>query len=460
MTKKVAVIGSGISGISSAWFLSQAHEVTLFEKNDYLGGHTHTVDLDFTPSFTPGIPKIQPTTVELKQPVDTGFIVYNEPNYPYLTAMLKHLGVATQNTDMSFGVSIDQGKLEYAGSNLNTLFAQRKNLLRPSHWSMIFEIMRFNKQAKSDLEQAMNDQQTLGDYLDQHQFSKDLQHLYLLPMAAAIWSCPVDTMRQFPVKSFLRFFHNHGLLNVNDRPQWQTVIGGAREYLNAILSLESFKVIQAGISQVKCVENGVLLADIHGNWHQFDEVVFACHADQTRRLLPDDDFELLDAFEYQANDTWLHSDESLMPKSKLSWSAWNYLSETHGDQTQVSVTYWMNLLQNFETPKPILVSLNPPRPPKSDTVWQRMTYDHPVFNQAAMAAQKELPSLQGKKHCWFTGSYFGYGFHEDGLKSAVDLAKTWGLPLPWEKEATRFFQKAQSELIQTLPASDKVSHYG
>lgn len=417
MSKKVAVIGSGISGMSSAWFLSQAHDVTLFEKNDYLGGHTHTIDL---------------TLGNKVQPVDTGFIVYNEPNYPHLTAMLVHLGVDTQPTDMSFGVSINQGQLEYAGSNLNTLFAQRRNLLRLAHWQLLREIMRFNRQAKVDLDNGIDPDLSLDVYLKRYEFSTDLQMHYLLPMAAAIWSCPTSTMRLFPAASFLRFFHNHGLLNINERPQWQTVRGGSRQYLQAILDKQSFNVIESGIQAVELLETGVRLQDAHQQWHQFDEVIFACHADQARCLLPQAEFSLLDAFHYQENHTWVHHDANLMPKRRLAWSAWNYLSEDKGFEPTVAVTYWMNLLQHFDSPEPVLVSLNPPSPPQEDKVWQKMVYHHPVFDQAATRAQGQLSTLQGTRHCWFAGSYFGYGFHEDGLNSAVQLARLWQIALPWE----------------------------
>jgi predicted NAD/FAD-binding protein len=437
MKKKVAVIGSGISGISSAWFLAQGHDVTLFEKNDYLGGHTHTVDVPFVEQG-------------VHQAVDTGFIVYNEPNYPLLTKMLDYLGIKTENTDMSFGVSINQGKLEYAGSNLNTLFAQRRNLFSADHWSLIFEILRFNKQAKSDLNAGLDSitlsEMSLGDYLEKHGFSDALQRHYLLPMAAAIWSCPTELMKQFPVISFLRFFNNHGLLNVNDRPQWKTVTNGSRSYLEAILNKKCFKLIQSEVIAVEMLAEKVRLQDANQHWHEFDEVVFACHADQTRKLLPGKDFALLDAFKYQPNDTWLHSDESLMPKNNRTWSSWNYLSDQQDTEPFVSVTYWMNHLQNFKTPKPVFVTLNPPHPPADEHVWMRMSYDHPVFDEQAMTAQTQLRKLQGKRHCWFTGSYFGYGFHEDGLHSAAKLAKLWGLPLPWERK-----QNSHEDLANERP---------
>jgi predicted NAD/FAD-binding protein len=418
--KKIAVVGSGISGISAAWFLSQQHDVTLFEKNSKLGGHTNTIILDLEGK---------------KQPVDTGFIVFNTPNYPNLTAMFRHLHVKTQDTEMSFSVTADQGALEYSGNNLNTLFAQRSNLLSLAHWKMIAEILRFNKQAKKDLKQNLSIETSLGDYLDQHGFSDRMRDYYLLPMAAAIWSCPVETMMKFPVGSFLQFFENHGLLNVEDRPQWESVVNGSEQYIKKILALNAFEVkLDSQVSQVKKNANRLQVFTQKGKSFEFDDVVFASHADETYQMLDaslKDEFALLEHFKYQENIAYLHQDLSLMPKRKLAWAAWNYLRDTNNKTHPVAVTYWMNLLQNLPVKTPLLVTLNPSAPPKESTVFKRIVYQHPVFNEAAMSAQTQLSSLQGKNNLWFCGSYFGYGFHEDGLTSSVNLAKLWNLPLPW-----------------------------
>lgn len=419
---KVAVIGSGISGTSSAWFLSQKHDVTLFEKNPTLGGHTNTLDV---------------TLDDGQQiPVDTGFIVYNEPNYPLLKAMFAHLNVATHPTDMSFAVSIDEGRLEYAGNNLNTLFAQRKNLFSPRHWRMIADILRFNKLAKHDLVKGLPKHFTLGDYLIENDFGQAMQQDYLLPMAAAIWSCPTETMLQFPAQSFLQFFANHGLLNVNERPQWRTVINGARTYLEKIIALQKFSVYQHGITQVvfsDTEEQRVSLRSSDGQMHEFDQVVFACHADEAHALLNDSSFDLLKNFSYQHNQAWLHTDKAQMPGKKLAWASWNYLSgENYQAQRAVAVTYWMNALQPLNTKQDIFVTLNPIVEPRADLVIKTIDYQHPVFDSKAMKAQTQLPKIQGLKGCWFAGAYGGYGFHEDGLASAVRVAKLWQIALPWE----------------------------
>ncbi len=419
---KVAVIGTGISGISSAWFLSQKHDVTVFEKNSTLGGHTNTIDVTLRGGET--------------IPVDTGFIVYNEPNYPLLKAMFAYLNVATHPTDMSFAVSIDQGRLEYAGNNLNTLFAQRKNLFSPKHWRMIADILRFNKLAKTDLVQGLPKSLTLGDYLSKNNFGQTMQQDYLLPMAAAIWSCPTDTMLKFPAQSFLQFFANHGLLNVNERPQWRTVINGARTYLEKILALDTFSVYQQGVTVVEWVETPeqkVLLRTADGQSHAFDQVVFACHADEAYALLDDQAFDLLKNFTYQHNQAWLHTDTAQMPGKKLAWASWNYLSgKNYQAKRAVAVTYWMNALQPLNTKEDVFVTLNPIVAPRAEYVLKTIDYQHPVFDSQAMQAQAQLPSIQGHKGCWFAGAYGGYGFHEDGLASAVRVAKLWQITLPWE----------------------------
>lgn len=419
---KVAVVGSGISGISTAWFLSQQHEVTLFEKNPKIGGHTNTLDITLKNGE--------------KTTVDTGFIVYNEPNYPLLKAMFHHLDIETHPTDMSFAVSIDEGRLEYAGNNINTLFAQRKNLFSPRHWRMILDILRFNKLAKADLLKGLDPDLSLGEYLEKNNFGVTMQQDYLLPMAAAIWSCPTETMTKFPIQSFLRFFANHGLLDINDRPAWQTVVNGARTYLNKILALKTFEVIHQGISQVQTpatTKEMVMLTCADGTQHGFDQVVFACHGDQSYALLKDQGFDLLKNFSYQYNQAWLHTDVAQMPKKRSAWAAWNYLSgNTRQAKREVAVTYWMNTLQPLTTVENVFVTLNPIVEPQADLVIEKIDYHHPVFDQAAIQAQTELPTIQGQKGCWFAGAYTGYGFHEDGLASAARIAALWGISLPWE----------------------------
>ncbi|WFE67785.1 FAD-dependent oxidoreductase [Thiomicrospira sp. R3] len=419
---KVAVIGSGISGLASAWFLSQQHDVTLFEKNPKLGGHTNTIDIE-----------VEGETSS----VDTGFIVYNEPNYPYLKAMLAHLEVPTHPTDMSFAVSIDQGKLEYAGNNLNTMFAQRANLFSPKHWRMIFDILRFNKLGKADLKQGLSPDLSLGEYLEINGFGEAMQRDYLLPMAAAIWSCPTQAMLHFPANSFLQFFENHGLLNVNERPQWQTIVNGSQTYINRIIEKQCFKIHQSGITEVylpSVSSESTQLISADGERHQFDQVVFACHGDESYQLLKPFGFELLKHFRYQLNQAWLHTDINQMPKRRSAWASWNYLSaKTVEAERGVAVSYWMNQLQPLNLSTDVFVTLNPIEPPDQTKVIQKMDYMHPVFDRAAIQAQADLQKIQGHKNCWFAGAYTGYGFHEDGLTSAVNIARKWQIALPWER---------------------------
>nr|WP_207143870.1 FAD-dependent oxidoreductase [Thiococcus pfennigii] len=418
---RVGVIGSGISGLAAAWCLGQRHAVTLFEKDPKLGGHTNTVEIDVGGR---------------RQPVDTGFIVFNRPNYPHLTAMLGHLGVETQPTRMGFSVSIDGGRLEYSGDTLGSLFAQRRNLLSPAHWGMIRQILRFNRRAKQDLQRPEALTTTLGDYLAEHGFEDRMQQRYLLPMAAAIWSCPVETMMRFPAASFLRFFENHGLLNVQDQPQWESLVGGSQRYVDALRKVANFDVrLDSRVERVAPGDEGLEIRCADGTTGRFDHVVLASHSDQSFAML---DGRLKEAFAplgrigYQENLAYLHCDTSLMPHRQRAWTSWNYLRDTRHPETRVAVTYWMNALQNIAIETPLLVTLNPITPPAPDKVFEEIRYEHPVFDQAALDAQREIEALQGTANVWLCGAYLGYGFHEDGLRSAVALARSWDLPLPWE----------------------------
>jgi predicted NAD/FAD-binding protein len=418
----IAIVGSGISGLSAAWMLARQHDVTVFEQNDYPGGHTHTVDAP-SPSGT--------------LPVDTGFIVYNEANYPLLTALFRHLHVATRDSDMSFGVSIDQGTLEYAGDNLRTLFGQRRNLVNPAHWRLLTEILRFNRLARALIDDPALEAQTLGDFLDAHRFGLAMRMRYLLPMAAAIWSCPPQTMLGFPAASFMRFFDNHGLLDVRNRPQWRTVVGGSRSYLARLTAgIESRIRLGRTVRCVRRDERGVTVVDGQGETHRFDQVVLACHADQALRLLEQPDIweeRLLGAFPYQSNRVLLHSDARLMPRRRRVWSSWNYLSgaDVSGERA-VSVTYWMNRLQGLPDTRNYFVTLNPLSEPDPASVWGEYHYEHPVFGARAMRVQPLLDRIQGRRRTWFCGAYGGYGFHEDGLRSGLAVGRAFGIAPPWE----------------------------
>ena len=431
--QSIAVIGSGISGLSASWLLHKNYDITLYEKNDYLGGHTHTHD-------------VQDSSKALA--VDSGFIVYNEKNYPNLVGLFKQLKVETQATDMSFAFSLDNGKLEYAGTGIKGMFAQFSNIFKASHWRLLKEIVRFNKTAHAQLSFLENNKKvdySLGDFLVEHRFSKSLQHNYLLPMAAAIWSCPVEIMYKFPAFSFLRFFANHGLIDLKDRPQWRSVIGGSREYINKMRPVLEAEI--AFRSAAKSVKRGDDHAEVScsESTQKFDHVIFACHADEALALLDDPlliEQDILTHFKYQKNETYLHTDQSLMPKRKHAWCSWNYLAQSaSGDSSindiqdkQVTATYWMNKLQKFEADKNYLVTLNPYQAIDPEKVIKKMTYHHPVFDKNAVSAQSRLHQIQGINKTWFCGSYAGYGFHEDGITSSVAVCEKLGVIAEWNQE--------------------------
>lgn len=426
MTEKIAIIGTGIAGMASAWLLDQRYQTILIDKKNYIGGHTNTISVNNEETDT-------------VTAVDTGFIVYNEPNYPNLVGLFDTLEVATRATDMTFSASILNSGLEYAGNNLDTLFAQRKNLLSPRFIKLVYDILKFNRHAKALINDNQPDPElTLGEFLSDLHIGKAMQDDYLLPMAAAIWSCPPQQMQSFPAKSFAQFFNNHGLLNVTDRPQWRTVIGGSQCYVEKLLS--SFLgeiIINNGVSKVDRQADGVIITLEDGQQIEVDQVVIATHADEALSLLSnptEQEQKLLSAFRYQENDTYLHTDPNLMPKQRKVWSCWNYLAKQSGETTpSVSVSYWMNALQGLDESQNYFVSLNPIYEIDPDKIIRRIHYMHPVFDNQAMAAQKQLHQLQGDNRTWFAGSYFGYGFHEDALSSAVSIAKNLNVPIPWVK---------------------------
>lgn len=421
--QNIAIIGSGITGLGAAWLLHKQHHITLFEKNAYLGGHTHTIDV---------------AEGDNTVPVDTGFIVYNERNYPNLVGLFQQLDIPTRTTDMSFAFSLNQGDLEYSGSNLDTLFAQRRNLFSPRHWYLLTEILRFNRLAhrlldKPDTVQGLS----LDTVLDLYKFSHAMREHYLLPMGAAIWSCPVEIMLQFPALSFLRFFANHGLIDLHNRPQWRTVKGGSSFYVRKLQALMGHQLsIQPSAVRVErsAEQATVFTAD---SKQDFDAVIFACHADQALALLAQPsgaEQAILGCFRYEPNRTYLHTDKALMPVNKRVWSSWNYLA-THQPQSrqQMTATYWMNHLQGLDTNTDYFVTLNPYTLPREEHIIAEMTYEHPIFDQSAVDAQAQLASLQGQQCSWFCGSYARYGFHEDALASAVQVCRDFGVTPVWHK---------------------------
>lgn len=429
--RDIAVVGGGISGLGAAWLLQRRHAVTLFERNAVAGGHTHTVDV---PASAGPVP------------VDTGFIVYNERNYPHLTGLFATLGVATRPSEMSFSASVDSGRLEYAGSSLSTLFAQRRNLARPRFWGMLRDILRFNRQGRALLAAGLaigaKHDGSLGEFLTASGYGAAFRDDYLLPMAAAIWSCPARTMLAFPLASFLRFFDNHGLLQIDDRPQWRTVVGGGRSYVEKIIAdlreQQGPKAVRTEdpVVRIERGADGVTITTAAGSRSHHDQVVLAGHADEMHRLLADaspSESILLGSFRYQPNHAVLHRDPALMPRRRAVWSAWNYLATGSGVGTdRVSVTYWMNRLQGLEgADSDLFVSLNPLQEPDPERVVARRDWEHPVFDQTAMQAQDGIAALQGESRTWYAGAWLGYGFHEDGLRSAVTIAQAFGVEPPW-----------------------------
>lgn len=420
---RIAVIGSGIAGNSAAWALSADHQVVLYEKRLRPGGHSATVDIDYDGS---------PISV------DTGFIVYNELNYPNFTALLDHLGVKTEASDMSFALSRDEGSLEWSGQNLNTVFARRANLLSPRFLRMLREIFRFNKACAIDLAAGRLSGISLGDYLSRNGYSDFFVQNYLLPMGAAIWSTPVEEMRAYPAESFVSFFENHRLINF-DRPIWRTISGGSRNYVRKLLApLEGHIRYGAMVTGIRREGGKVHVSDSLGGTDTFDQVILAGHTDQNLAMLEDaspEERAVLGAIRYRPNNVYLHRDLSLMPKRRRAWASWNYMAWSDGEETRdVTVSYWMNRLQNIDPSRPLFVTLNPPAPPREDLTFAHFVYDHPQFDAAALGAQRRLHTIQGVNNTWFCGAWAGYGFHEDGLKSGLAIARHLGARLPWDAD--------------------------
>lgn len=421
--RRIAVVGTGIAGMSAAWLLTQRHDVTVYERGDYVGGHSNTVDA--------------PGRGGRPVAVDTGFIVYNNRNYPNLVALFDHLGVPTKDSDMSFGASVDDGRLEYSGDGLGALFAQPMNAVRPRFWAMLRDLLRFYREAPRFLDDPSSLTMTLGDYLDAHRYGRAFVEDHLLPMGAAIWSTPAADMRDYPAAAFIRFFANHGLLQLRDQPIWRTVDGGSREYVRCLTAPFADRIhLNSKVTRVRRGEDGVTVEDLRGEVHTYDDVVLACHADEALSILADaDDRErtILEGFRYIRNRAILHTDASLMPKARRAWSSWNYIGTRDADGAPtVCVTYWMNRLQGVPTETPLFVTLNPPREPADGTVIRGFLYDHPLFDRAALAAQRQVWRLQGHRRTWFCGAYMGSGFHEDGVQAGLAVAEALGgLRRPW-----------------------------
>ncbi len=411
---RIAVVGTGISGLTAAWLLSRRHAVTVFEQDARPGGHTHTHDL-----------VLDGRDVR----VDTGFIVYNDRNYPNFTRLLDATGVTGRPTDMSFSVANGATGLEYNGQDLASLFVQRRNLVSPRFLRMLADILRFNRQAPRLLSLA-GPGPSLADYLVTGGFGRAFADDYLLPMAAAIWSVPTARLDSFPAKRVIEFFANHGLLSINDRPQWYVVAGGSRTYVDRILTQLTDVRLDSAVRRIHREDGGVRLLIDAGEEH-FDAVVLATHSDQALALLADPSVaeqEILGAIGFQDNTVVLHSDPSVMPKHKGAWAAWNYHLDGGGSE-QVTVSYWMNRLQHIDTPTPLLVTLNQDDRIDPAKVHARLNYAHPVFDTPAVAAQARRGEINGQRQTWYCGAWWRYGFHEDGCASAVDVARDFGVTL-------------------------------
>jgi len=420
--RKMAIVGSGISGLAVAHTLQGLADITLYEAGDYFGGHTHTVDVTLP---TPQGP--------VTQGVDTGFLVFNERTYPNLINLFAQLGVKTVASDMSFSVKVPgalNGRaLEWSGSNLDTVFAQRSNLLRPRFLKMLADVLRFNalcnRMANANLDAELH--QPLSDFLLDNRFSKEFRDWYFLPMLGCIWSCPTDQMLRFPVATMIRFCHNHGLIQVTNRPRWFTVQGGARHYVDKIVAKLVDKRLNTPVRLIERDPEGVRIVT-DGQVERFDEVVICSHSDQALAMLRDAttaEREVLGAIRYQANLAVLHTDASVLPERHKAWAAWNYerAASDAQESTRVCLHYLLNRLQPLPFEQPVVVSLNPVSPIAPARILGQYDYAHPVFDLAAIEAQKRMPQLQGQQHTWFAGAWMGYGFHEDGLKAGLSVAR-------------------------------------
>ena len=436
---RIAVIGTGISGLAAAYLLHEKHDIAVYEKSSRPGGHSRTMTIRH------GARDIA---------VDTGFIVFNERNYPNLTALFRKLGVITKNSDMSFGLTVDNGRLEWGAKSLSAIFGQRTNLLRPRFLKLVYDVMRFNAQVEAAVAQSPH--LTLGGLLAHMRLGDWFKRNYLLPMAGAIWSCPPCQMLDFPALTFVRFFTNHSLLSLTGQPQWRTLEGGSQTYVERLSAPYADRIrLGCGAAHVLRDADGVTVRDTKGGLDHFDQVVFACHADEALGLLANPDAgegKALSAIRYQRNLAVLHRDTRVMPKNRPCWASWVYQADGEGDEPEISVTYWMNSLQGIDENYPLFVTLNPNREIAESRVFDRHIFDHPVFDFGALAAQAALKQMQGARRTWFCGAHLGHGFHEDGLVSAMRVAEALGSPAPWVTPLAEKARPARPGYRPTLPA--------
>lgn len=416
--QRIAVIGAGVSGLTAAWLLSEQHDVQLFEAADYAGGHTNTEQVEAGGKLWP---------------VNTGFIVFNDWTYPNFMKLMDRLGVPSEVSDMSFSVDCHASGLQYNGTSLNTLFAQRSNLLNLPFLKMIREILRFNKETREDLAAgSINDDETLGEYLNRKRYSRYFRNFYIVPMGAAIWSAPEIVLERFPIRFFLQFFNNHGMLSVDDRPTWRVISGGSAQYVTKMMDRLGDRVhLNSPVTSVTRHPDKVVLT-ANGSEQIFDQVIFACHSDQALTMLADptdDERVVLGAIGYQRNDVVLHTDSSVLPSNRRAWAAWNYFMPKHSTEP-VSVTYNMNVLQNFhDAPETFCVTLNRSHDIAEEHVIKRFDYAHPVFTLEAVAAQNRYDDIGNRNRSHFCGAYWFNGFHEDGVRSALRVTEAFGVEL-------------------------------
>ncbi len=417
--KKLAIIGTGISGLGVAYLLHKDYDITVYEQEPRLGGHARTIDV---PTQNGNIA------------VDTGFIVFNYRNYPHLTGLFKHLDVPVKKSDMSLGLSLEHGAFEWGCRDMNGIFAQRSNIVKPRFWRMLRDITRFNKQAVSFTKQHPDI--TLLQLLDMLHMGQDFRNRFLLPTAGAIWSSSPDQITEFPASSFINFFDNHGLLTINDQPEWYTVDGGSREYVARLAAPFADRIrLACPVASIDRSHDHVMITSENGQQDQYDGVIFATHSDQALRLLQDaspEETATLGNIPYQNNRAYVHTDPSYMPKRKACWSSWNYLCDDAVDErARITVTYWINRLQSIDPSTPIFVTLNPPVPPDKQFILDETMFEHPVYDADMVKAQQKMSALQGKQRTWYCGAYLHHGFHEDGLQSAVNVATSLGCDIPW-----------------------------
>lgn len=437
MSRRIAVVGSGIAGLSAAWSLAPHAQVTLYEAGSHFGGHAHTVDV---------------TLEGLTHGVDTGFLVYNRRTYPRLIALFDELGVDTAPSDMSFSVQSRADGLEWSGSSLNTVFAQRRNLARPAFLAMLRDILRFNRltTAVAGRQLELELSEPIGDFLDRHGFGTVFRDWYFLPMIGCIWSCPTEQMLRFPVATMIRFCHNHGLIQIANRPPWRTVRGGSRQYVQKMLPRIQDARLNTPVRSVRRTPPGAgpgggaagVWVSTDAGQERFDDVVLSCHSDQSLQLLADaspQERRWLAALRYHPNHSVLHTDTSLLPRRRLAWAAWNYerAAQLQREQSGVCLHYWINRLQPLPWKTPVIVSLNPSRPPDPAKVLRSFEVHHPVFDQAAIDAQGRLPDFQGHTRVWFCGAWTRYGFHEDGLMSGLAVADALRSAMAAERDRAR-----------------------